>query len=234
MKTSWYVNWLVVITVCLSLSVVGLFILTIQNSLGLTKCAYGDVVFDGEKICMCDSKGNIVCDETEVGKNIKSEEFTTENLSFKFKFLNVVGSKESFPKDVRFMNISQVGNTLKVVTEKTTVCDRENNVAPQVGFYKYEEDRIIFTIGSNLFDKALNIPCISESIFELSNVPVKFDDNFKIFYQDEYGSLIPSGNCSYEGFLRNEGDVYNSFDGCSLCVCKLSQNVCEKEDRCLK
>ena len=234
MKTSWYVNWLVVITVCLSLSVVGLFILTIQNSLGLAGCAYGDIVFDGEKNCICDSKGNVVCDESDTGLTIKSEDFTSGNLSFKYELLNAIEIKESFPKDIRFVNISQVGTTLKVVTEKITLCNRDNNVAPQVGFYKYEEDRIILTIGSNLHDRAFSIPCISESIFEISNVPVKFDDNFKIFYQDEYGSLIPSGNCSYEGFLRNEGDVYNSSDGCSLCVCKLGQNICEKEERCLK
>lgn len=234
MKTSWYVNWLVVITVCLSLSVVGLFILTIQNSLGLTKCAYGDIVFDGEKNCMCDSKGNVVCDEKDMGSIIKSEDFSTENLSFTYEFQNALTSKESFPRDIRFVNISQVGTTLKVVTEKTTVCNRGNNVAPQVGFYKFEENRLILTIGSNLFDKAFTIPCISESTFEISNVPVRFSDNFKLFYQDEFGSLIPSGNCSYEGFLRNEGDVYNSSDGCSLCACKLGQNICEKEERCLK
>ena len=107
-------------------------------------------------------------------------------------------------------------------------------VITQVGFYKIEDGRLTFTIATNLVDSSFNIPCVSESIFDIDNMPVKFADDYALVYQDQYGSIIPSGSCSYEGFLRNDEDVYNSADGCYICVCSLGQNVCEKEPRCLK
>ncbi|MDX9739032.1 MAG: hypothetical protein RBT33_01565 [Candidatus Dojkabacteria bacterium] len=229
MKKKWYVNWLVIITVCLFVSSLGLFFASIQESLGIVKCAYGDVVIEGDRNCLCDSRGRVVCDEQMEEFTIKSEEFVTNNLSFTYKYLNLSDGRNSVTQDVEFMNISQVGNTLRVVVEKNTFCNIDNEVAPQVGFYKLEDNRIILTIGTNLVDTSYSIPCISEDTFLIGDMPVKFDNDAKLLYQDQYGSLIPSRNCSYEGFLRNDGDVYNSSDGSLLCVCKLGESVCEKE-----
>ncbi|MFA5622929.1 MAG: hypothetical protein WC981_01735 [Candidatus Dojkabacteria bacterium] len=229
MKKKWYVNWLVIITVCLFISSLGVFFVSIRESLGIVKCAYGDVVIEGNQNCLCDSRGRVVCDEDMEEFTIKSEEFVTDNLSFTYKYLNLSDGRNSVTQDVEFMNISQVGTTLRVVLEKNTFCDIDNEVAPHVGFYKLEKDRIILTIGTNLVDTSYKIPCISENMFTIGNMPVKFEDDVKLLYQDQYGSLIPAKNCSYEGFLRNDGDVYNSSDGSLLCVCKLGESVCEKE-----
>lgn len=235
MEKKWYVNWLVVITAVLFISALGIFILSIQNSLGLKKCAYGDIVFNEGKSCICDSKGKVVCDdEGDTGSPIRSDEFTTQNLSFTSTFQGLITAKNNIVEDITFSDISQVGNILKVTVEKRTMCNSLDDVAPQVGFYRADEDRIIFTIGTNLVDPSFNTPCVSENVFQLMNAPVKFTNDFKIFYQDEYGSLIPSGNCIYEGFVRNEEDVYNSSDGCFLCVCRLGQNICEQEKKCLE
>lgn len=234
MKNNWYVNWLVVITVVLFVSASSLFFVSMQDSLGLTKCAFGDVVVSDGSNCVCDSKGRVVCDDEGNGPNtVKVEDFNTNNLTFNYEYLNRLEKGSSFVQEVRFENISQVGDILKVVLEKKSVCNEDNFVAPQVGFYKLEGKRITFTIGSNLVDTSFVNPCVSESSFEISNMPVKYVDDFEIYYQDELGTLIPSGNCSFEGFLRNDGDVYNSSDGCSLCSCKLGKNVCEKESKCL-
>ncbi len=234
MKKKWHINWLVVITVVLFISALGLFIPSFQESLGLTKCAYGDIIFNDGQNCICNNKGKVVCDQNEDISPIKSEEFTAKNLSFSSSFQSLITSSDSFVKDVRFVNISQVGNSLKVVVEKKTLCNGDNDIAPEVGFYKADEEKIIFMIGRNLYDNSFNTACISEATFELVGTPAKFVENFKIYYQDEYGSLTPSDNCSYQGVLRNEGDVYNSSDKCSLCVCRLGQNICEQEKRCLE
>ncbi|MGI6423555.1 MAG: hypothetical protein ACOX0X_03000 [Candidatus Dojkabacteria bacterium] len=233
MKKRWNVNWLVIITVCLLLSALSLFYASFENSLGFTKCAYGDIVYNGDKSCMCDSKGKLICDE-DVDFMVESADFTTENLGFTYGFQNLITNQESPSQTVRFVNISQVGNILRVVVEKSTLCNEDNLVAPHVGFYKYEKDKITFTIGENFVDTSFNIPCMSESLFEIRDMSVKFSDDFKIYFQDQLGTLTPARNCSYEGFLKNEGDVYNSSDGCFICTCKLGQNSCEKEKRCLK
>lgn len=235
MKNNWYVNWLVVITVVLFISASSLFFVSIQDSLGFTKCAYGDVVVDNGKNCICDSKGKVVCEEnSENSTSVRAEEFNTQNLSYSYDYLNLLDVRGDFFQEVRFVNISQVGNSLRVVLEKKSLCNADNFVAPQVGFYKLEGNRMIFTIASNLVDSSFNIPCVSESSFEISSMPVEYGEDFNIYYQDELGTLIPSGNCSYQGFLRNDGDVYNSNDGCNLCSCKLGQNICEKEPKCLQ
>lgn len=219
----------------LFISALGIFILSMQNSLGLKKCAYGDIVFDEEKSCICDSKGNVVCDDDEnTDSPIRSEEFTTQNLGFSSSFQSLITANNNIVEDIVFSDISQVGNILRVTVEKRTMCNSSDDIAPQVGFYRADEERIIFTIGTNLVDPSFNTPCVSESVFQIMNAPVKFSNDFKIFYQDEYGSLVPSGNCTYEGFLRNEEDVYNSSDGCYLCVCRLGQNICEQEKKCSK
>lgn len=233
MEKKWYVNWLVVITTVLSISAVGIFIISMQGSLGLKKCVYGDIVFDGEKNCICDSKGTIVCEEIQ-GSPIKSEEFTTENLGFTSSFQRMITSNDNVTENISFSDISQVGNILTVTVEKKTFCNSSEDIAPQVGFYMADEKNIIFTVGTNLLDSSFNVPCISEDTFQIMNAPVKFPDGFKILYQDEYGSIIPSGNCTYDGFLRNDGDVYNSTDSCYICSCKLGQNMCENEPKCLK
>lgn len=233
MKRKWYVNWLVIITAVLFVSASSIFVISVQNSLGLKKCAYGDIIFDGEKSCICNSKGDVVCND-DISSPIKSDEFTTKNLGFTSSFQRMITANNSMIADVVFSDISQVGNILRVVIEKRSLCNSNNEIAPQVGFYKADEGRIVFTVGTNLIDTSFNTPCVSEDAFQIMNAPVKFPDNFKIFYQDEYGTLIPSGNCTYEGFLRNNGDVYNSSDSCYLCTCKLGENICEKEPRCLE
>ncbi len=229
MKKKWYVNWLVIITVCLFVSSLGLFFVSIQDSLGIIKCAYGDVVMDGDRSCICDSRGKVICDEQTKDFTIKSEEFGTSNLSFTYEYLNLSDGRNSALRDVKFINISQVGTNLRVVLEKDTFCNDDNKVAPQIGFYKLEENRIILTIATNLVDTSYKTPCMSEDIFTIGEMPVKFENDTKLLYQDQYGSLLPSRQCSYVGFLRNDGEVYNSFDGSLLCVCKLGENVCEKE-----
>jgi hypothetical protein len=233
MKNKWYINWLVVITVFLFFTTLSLFVLSVQDTIGIKKCAYGDIVFDGTKNCVCDSKGKLKCD-TDGLQSIKSEEFTTDHLSFQSEFLNYIESGDSILQGVEFDDISQVGNTLRIRLEKQTLCNDRGLVAPEVGFYKEEENSLILTIGTNLVDESYSIPCISENTFAISNLRVKYSDDYKILYQDVFDSLLPAGNCVYEGFLRNTGDVYNSSDNCYLCTCKLGQNVCEKEPKCSK
>jgi hypothetical protein len=233
MKNRWYVNWLVVITVSLFLTSIGLFSLTLIDSLGLKKCAYGDVLYEDGRNCICDSKGRTICDDTSE-ERVRSEEFTTNNLTFRYEFLNFVETNSSFSQGVKFVDITHVGDTLRVRLEKNSLCSADMVVSPKVGFYKEEDGRMILTVGSNLVSGTFNLPCISEITYSISNLSVKLPSDYKIYYQDELDVLIPSGNCVFEGFLRNTGDAYNSSDGCSLCSCRLGQNICEQESKCLK
>jgi hypothetical protein len=194
MEKKWYVNWLVVITGVLFISALGIFILSIQNSLGLKKCAYGDIVFNEEKSCICDSKGNVVCDDDDVnGTPIRSDEITTQNF-FTSSFQSLITTKNNFVEDITFSDISQVGDILRVTIEKKTMCNSYGDVAPQVGFYRTDENRIIFTIATNIVDPSFNIPC-KENTFSNHECSCKFANVLRNSIKMKMGSLIPSGNC---------------------------------------
>jgi hypothetical protein len=228
MKGRWYVNWLVVITMVLLFTSVGIFGISIYNSYGIKKCAYGDDI--GEN-CICDSKGEVVCEE-EVAQSVVSTEFTGNGLSYSYDFLSYFDVNSS-DKKVKFVNVSQLNGGLQVTVELATYCNQESTPARQVGFFKMEEDRLIFTTVSSLVDEAFNRECIVEGTFTVKEFNVQLSDTFEIVYQDEYGSLYPANNCVYQEYLRNNGDVYNSADGCSICRCLEGENVCEKQDSCL-
>jgi hypothetical protein len=232
MKNGWYTNWLVVITVCLFLTSLGLFLISLSENIGIKRCAFGEVVFEDGRACICNSKGRVICDDDKVS-TAKSEEFTTKDLFFTFNFLSYVEKPDNLSQGVKFLDITHVGDTLKIRVEKNVLCSTDSAVSPQAGFYKVDSDRLILTSTSNLVSDTYSRPCISELVYSIYNMSIQFPDDYLVFYQDELDVLIPSGNCVYEGFLRNNGDVYKSSDGCFLCSCKQGQNICEKEPKCL-
>lgn len=230
MKGRWYANWLVIITMFLFVSSLGIFVIYIQDSLGIKKCAYGD---DLGTNCICNSEGEKICDEN-TSESINASEFTSINLSYSFDFLNAINISNSSFQDVQFVDISHNDDALKVVIEIKSMCNEDNIVSPQIGFYKLEEEVLTLSVVSNLTNSSFNLPCISENTFLINSFNSEIKENFKVQYQDEFSVLYPANNCIYEGYIRNDGDVYNSNDGCLLCQCKSGQSTCEKESSCLK
>ncbi len=225
MKGRWYANWLVIITMFLFFSSLGIFVIYIQDSLGVKKCAYGD---DLGTNCICNSNGEKICDES-TSQGINASEFTSINLSYSFDFLNAININNSSFQDVQFVDISHGDNVLKMIVEIKSMCNEDNIVSPQIGFYKLHKEILTLSIVSNLTNSSFSIPCISENTFSIENFTSEIDNSFKIQYQDELGVVYPANNCIYEGYIRNNGDVYNSKNGSLLCQCKNGQNSCEKE-----
>ena len=86
----------------------------------------------------------------------------------------------------------------------------------------------------NLLNDSFSLPCTTRSEFYIGNFPKEVVEEFEVFYQDEFKVLYPANSCVYEGFVRNEGDVYNSNNGCFLCQCEGGENICEQEPGCLQ
>ena len=231
MKSRWYANWLIVITACLFLSSLGLFVISLKDSIGFTKCAYGDDL--GEN-CICSSNGEKICDEEEEEtESLSTGEFTSKGLIYTYDFIDYVDAGNRVTSSVIFTDISYLGGGLKVTLQIRAFCNDENVTGQQIGFYKVEEDRLTLTVSSNIADDSFSIPCTTKSDFFISNFSRDLMDEFEVVYQDEFNVIYPSNNCVYEGFVRNEGDVYNSKDGCLLCQCKNGKSVCEEETSCL-
>jgi len=225
MKGRLYANWLVMITLFLFFSSLVIFVISIKDTIGIKKCAYGE---DQGSNCICNSEGEKVCNAggfstTNVG------EFTASNLEYTFDFLNMIDANTPSLEAIKFVDISHLENRLKVVIEVGSVCNEDNIIAPQLGFYKLEKDRLILSIISNLTNETFYLPCISENTFLIENVDLNVMESFQIQYQDEEGMLYLANNCIYEGYIRNDGDAYNSQDGLLLCQCKSGTNSCEKD-----
>lgn len=231
MKSRWYANWLIIITMCLFLSSLGLFVISIKDSIGFTKCAYGD---DLEGNCICNADGEKICDEgIKEDEALIADEFTSSSLTYSYDFVDYIDAGNRVTSSVKFSDISYLGGGLKISLELRSLCNSEGISAPQIGLYKLDEERLTLSVASNINSESFSTPCVTQSSFYIGNFPLDLNDDFKVVYQDEFSVIYPSNNCIYEGFVRNDGDVYNSKDGCSLCYCKLGISQCEVEPSCL-
>lgn len=225
MKGRLYANWLVIITLFLFFSSLGIFVVYIQDVIVSKQCAYGE---DTGTNCICNSKGEKICDE-DIENRVNSSEFTSTNLIYTFDYQNFINPSNPVSQSARFSEISSVNNSLKIVLEMESMCNEDSMVAPQIGFYKLEEEKLVLTVVSNLFDESYNLPCMSESVFLINGFDMNVGDTFRIQYQGENNEVYFSNNCIYEGYIRNDGDVYNSKDGTQLCQCMDGENRCERE-----
>ncbi|HRX43734.1 MAG TPA: hypothetical protein P5059_00580 [Candidatus Dojkabacteria bacterium] len=225
MKGRLYANWLVIITVVLFFSSLGTFLLYIQNNLVSKQCAYGD---DLGNNCICNSEGEKICD-MQVSKENSVTDFTSNGLEYSFDFLNSLDINSDVNQMVKFSDISKVGTDLKVTLEIGSMCNTENLVSPQMGFFRLQEDKLILTVVSNLSNTSFNIPCKSENVFTIKNFNQNISETFKLQYQDEYKNVYQADTCIYEGYIRNNGDVYQSEAQELICRCENGSTVCSKD-----
>lgn len=225
MKGRLYANWLVIITVVLFFSSLGTFLLYIQNNLVSKQCAYGD---DLGNNCICNSEGEKICD-MQVSKENSVTDFTSNGLEYSFDFLNSLDINSDVNQMVKFSDISKVGTDLKVTLEIGSMCNTENLVSPQMGFFRLQEDKLILTVVSNLSNTSFNIPCKSENVFTIKNFNQNISETFKLQYQDEYKNVYQADTCIYEGYIRNNGDIYQSEAQELICRCENGSTVCSKD-----
>ena len=219
-----YINWLVVITLFLFITSLGAFLIYIQDNLVSNQCAYGQNIEDN---CICNSDGVKICDGNLPVKEYGVSEFTSKSLTYSFNFLNLLGSENLPKQNVEFSDIMQSENMLKVVVDLNSMCSSNNEVAPQIGFYKLDSERLILTVITNLNDSSFNLQCRSENIFLIESFDLSSKETFKIQFQDESGNIYQASTCIYQGYIRNSGDVYVSRDSKQLCHCISGENVCE-------
>lgn len=208
-----------------------------------TPCNFGGrVYYEGDVIegvdegnsCVCNSNGNIVCNEGNSADVVNVSEFSSDGVDFSYDFVSLISQTSSFVDDVKFVNISQTGSSLKVVFERKSFCSDDGLAAPQIGLFKEDGNNLVLKVSTNLVNEEFNNECVVEDTFEIENLRSVYPNGYGVVYQDEFNNLMDSNNCVYEGRLRNDGDVYQSEDRCLLCTCDQGLNDCEQEDSCLE
>ena len=165
MKGRLYANWLVIITLFLFFSSLGIFVISLKDTIGIKKCAFGD---DLGTNCICNHEGEKICDE-DIAITVGSREFTSVDLVYSFDFLNLVDINKPVNQKAKFVDISNLNNNLKITLELESMCNEDSIVAPQIGFYKLDREKLILTVVRNLTNESFNRSCVSENIFEIKN-----------------------------------------------------------------
>lgn len=239
MKNRWSVNWLIIITAFLLVSAFIMLIISYKETIEVKTCSYagweypmGSNISDisGKNNCICNMQGKVVCDDGLT--TVSPSEFTSSGLTFQNTFVAFTSDNSSIISDIKFVDISQTSDSLDIDLERKSICSTDGIPAPATGFVKQSPTSLVLTVATNLLNVDFNTECIVHNTYTISDIKQEYPTSFTVSYQDEKDVLISANNCVYEGRLRNNGDVYQSKDRCSLCTCNMGLNKCEKETNC--
>ena len=220
MNRKWNPNWLIFFTVALFITVLVMFVATYREQLGLKKCVYGDSEYTvgeaipGETQCFCNEKGQVVCDELEEENTLNITEFTNDDLEFSSSFLNFVDLDMVF-EDMQFGEVSTVDRGLKVAVERLSMCNDNEELAPQIGYYMFDGNSLYLTTTTNLLVESFNKECMVSNTYLIYGL----SEASKIYYQSEDGKVLEAKICVYGNKVFNEGDAFVGDNG-QVVICE--------------
>ena len=220
MNRRWNPNWLIFFTIALFVTVLVMFVATYKEQLGLKKCVYGDSEYTvGEAIpsnsqCFCNEKGQVVCSELEQESSLDITQFTNDDLEFSSSFLNFVDLDTTF-EDIRFGEVTTVDKGLKIVLERSSMCNLYEKLAPQTGYYMFDGSRLYLTTTTNLLDQSFSKECMVSNTYLIYGL----SEASKIYYQSEDGRVLEANICVYGNKVFNEGDAFVG-EGGEVVICE--------------
>lgn len=228
-------NWLIIITVLLVVvSGIG-FYLSIHQQLSFPSCAYeGEVYKNGENVpnyngkdnCTCGSTGSIMCNEEDQSSETGLSGFSSSNLQFTYRFLNLLSKSTTMKEDVDTSSASYSDNTMSITIERNVLCSSDNSAPVQTGFYKLSSSELNLVILTSTDSVKYTEPCRVEAKFVISDVNTTLSDNFQIYYQSEGGLTANLGACVYNGILYGSQEAFKSQDSQSVCLCNAGKITC--------
>lgn len=220
MNKKWHPNWLVFFTIALFISALATFISTFRDQFRLKKCVYGGIEYTvGQSIpneprCFCDEKGELVCEEIETESTLETTEYINDDLEFSSDFLNFVDLEIPF-ESMRFGEVSTVEKGLKIVVERLSVCDEDEKLPPQIGYYMFDDQQLNLTTTTNVLAGDYNKECMVSNTFLVYGL----SEVSKILYISEDNRVIEADICVFNGRVFNKGDAFVNGDG-DVIVCE--------------
>ena len=220
MNHKWNPNWLIFFTIALFVTVLVMFIATYKEQLGLKKCVYGDSEYTvGEAIpgstqCFCNEKGQVVCSELDQEESLEITEFGNDDVEFSSSFLNFVDLDTTF-EDVRFGEVSTVDRGLKIVVERLSMCNSNEEFAPQIGYYMFDGSSLYLTTTTNLLDQSFSKECMVSNTYLIYGL----SEASNIYYQSEDATIVEADICVYDNKVFNEGDAFVGDNG-EVVICE--------------
>lgn len=227
------INWILVITGVLIFISMGVFAYKLLFEKTMTSCLfeggrieYGKEVLssDGSK-CICGDGRKVVCKQVREDEAEKS--FSTENLEFKYSYLNTLS--ENFPDQSRVLpiDINQNGEELTVIFEREGLCNEDFEAPNQAGYYEEDVNKLVLSIITSGDEEKFKIPCLMSNSFKITDFSSEGRTDFEIFYRNEKGQEFNLMACSYNGVMYGDGDVFAGGANKPVCRCEKGEVVCE-------
>lgn len=219
MNRKWNPNWLIFFTVALFVTALTMFIATLKDQFGLKKCVYGGSEYTvGQAIpdqprCFCNEKGKVVCEEIESMNTLETTEYINEDMDFSSVFLSFLGVKMDI-EEMRFSEVTTVDKGLKVVVERSSLCDTKAQLPPQIGYYLFDGEDLYLTTSTNLLAGPYTQGCMVSNTFMIHGL----SEVSKIYYQSEGNRVIEAKICILDGRVFNKGDAFVKENG-EVVVC---------------
>lgn len=220
MKRKWNPNWLVFFTLALFVTALTMFVATFREQFGLKKCVYGGSEYTvGESIpdeprCYCNEMGVVVCEEITAESSLENSEYINEDLEFASSFLNFIDIDINF-ESMRFGEVSTIDKGLKVVVERLSMCNEDEQLPPQIGYYLFDGSHLYLTTSTNLIAGDYSKECMVSNTFMIHGL----SEVSKISYTSEDNRVIEADICVFNGRVYNKGDAFVSENG-EVVVCE--------------
>lgn len=220
MSKKWDPNWLIFFTIALFITALIMSAVTLRDQLGLKKCVYGDEEYTagdlipGESSCFCNQKGEVVCENAPTEGSLDITKFGNEDLEFHTSFLNLIDIDTVF-EDMRFGEISTVGRGIEIVLERLSMCNSDEEFAPQIGYYMFDGSSLYLTTTTNLLDESFNRGCMVSNTYLIEGL----SEASKIYYQSEDGRVVEADICVYNNKVYNHGDAFVGDSG-EVVICE--------------
>jgi hypothetical protein len=219
MKLKWNPNWLVFFTIALFVTALTMFVATFRDQFGIKTCVYGDSEYTaGQSIpdeprCFCNEKGSVVCEEVEDDLSLETVEYVNDDLEFSSTFLNFVDIAINF-ESIRFGEVTTVEKGLKIVVERLSMCNADEQLPPQIGYYMFDGEQLHLTTSTNLLAGNYGKECMVSNTFMVHGL----SEVSKILYHSEDNRVIEADICVFNGRVYNSGDAFVGDNG-EVVVC---------------
>jgi hypothetical protein len=135
-------------------------------------------------------------------------------LDFSSNFLNFVDIESNF-ESMRFGEVSTVDKGLKIVIERLSKCNINEELPPQIGYYTFDNHNLFLTTATNLLAGEYGKDCMVSNTFMIHGL----SEASEISYQSEDGRVIVADICIFDDRVFNKGDAFVNESG-EVVVCE--------------
>lgn len=209
------------------------------------------------QVCECDAgcncvEGSLVCSISETTSDnvsdqkivspppiidpIDESKFDFMGMVFRSSYLtdNIDNEFDDSPAGVILDEVDYSGTQITVDLREKTICNDDEEPKLHEGLYYLEGNNLV--LSSNLVNDGLDYPieCVAELSYDISGIEIGDFSEFRLFYQNDAGTIEEFKICPYSDEIYVDGDAFQAADNCNACSCDAGVTNCSTEKKCLE